>query len=193
MFSHHFPTLAWLAITEFPLHNRYRCDLSRLLVKFAHVVEASEETPDQTDLQAAKALDGCESICLLLLELHVVVGHKNIRVTGKLTMPPSNNQDPAPDVREYLVTLDGGDIPPASEIMDRDRVDGGNMAKRLLEIKKGKMMAIMSVLEDKRDCPQWEIRSLAGSLGETQGSHKSLDMTITRSASSPTQVLRLCE
>lgn len=42
--------LEWIAISELPLQNWNRADLNKLVVKFAHVVEVSEETLKRADL-----------------------------------------------------------------------------------------------------------------------------------------------
>lgn len=93
-FPHRFPVLAWLKIFGFPLQNWNRCDLNKLLVKFAHVVEVSEQTLERSDLEAAHVLvgcDSCESVAAIPSEMQAVVGSRlynvSIRVTARLLDP----------------------------------------------------------------------------------------------------------
>lgn len=70
--------LVWVAVTEFPLQNWNRCDLSKLLMKFAHVIDVAKATLDRMDLEAANVLIGCETLAVVPEEIQAVIGHRSI-------------------------------------------------------------------------------------------------------------------
>lgn len=86
VFVHRFPTLAWISVYGLLLQNWNRADPNKLVVKFGHIIEVSEDTIKLMDLQVAMLLIGWESTRSIPIEMQAVIGIL-IKVTVQTTSP----------------------------------------------------------------------------------------------------------
>lgn len=50
--------------------------MSKLLMKFAHVIDVAKATLGRMDLEAANVLIGCETLAVVPEEIQAVIGHR---------------------------------------------------------------------------------------------------------------------
>lgn len=86
-----FPITATITIRGLPLHHWNRCDLSKVVARFAHLLDIDEATANKTELAVARVRIGCENIESVPRELTIVVGNQRRKLTvniiGRIGLP----------------------------------------------------------------------------------------------------------
>lgn len=67
-----------------PLHHWTRCDLSKIVAKFAHIIDVDGDTLEWKELVMARITIGCESVDLIPRELTIGVDSQLRRITIKI-------------------------------------------------------------------------------------------------------------
>lgn len=74
-----------------PLHHWNRCDLGKVVARFAHLINVDEATINRTELSMAKARVGCKNEDSIPKELTIVVGNPQrntaMKVINKIFLP----------------------------------------------------------------------------------------------------------
>lgn len=68
-----FPITATLGIRGLPLHHWKICDLSKIVTKFAHLIDVEDDTLDWKELVMARISINCKTIDSIPKELMIVV------------------------------------------------------------------------------------------------------------------------
>lgn len=97
------------------LHHCNRTDLSKLLVRFAHVVDVDGRILDKSDLRAARVTMGCDRLSSIPRKFNAVFGRQickiGIRVEARITAP----MDPEIRVETSAKEGHGEDAPLTSQ------------------------------------------------------------------------------
>lgn len=79
-----FLTMAWILIYGLPLHHWNRTDISKIIIKFAHLIDIDKDTAAKSDLRAAKVKVGCDNINAIPNEIHEVIGNQLCKIIIKI-------------------------------------------------------------------------------------------------------------
>lgn len=86
--------MAWISISGLPPHHQNITDISKLIIKFAHLVDVDEYTLAKTDIQKTKALIGCNSPDNIPGEFHALIGNQLCKITIEITATIVTPRDP---------------------------------------------------------------------------------------------------
>lgn len=84
---HKLPVRAWIAISGIPFNHWDRCDLRKILIEFAQILDISYPTQDKTDLSVARLYVGCDDIGSIPEEITVIIG-ASIKIEIQIMEPP---------------------------------------------------------------------------------------------------------
>lgn len=66
--------MAWMEIRDLPIHHYNRVDISKLMVKFAHIIDIDEDTSVKTKLDCARVKVGCDNLAPIPPQFNAVLG-----------------------------------------------------------------------------------------------------------------------
>lgn len=67
-----------------PIHHWNRVDISKLLVKFAHIIDIHEDTNQKTKLDCARVKTGCDNLAVISSQITVVMGRQLYTIKCKI-------------------------------------------------------------------------------------------------------------
>lgn len=79
-----FPVVAWMEIRGLQIHHWNRVDTSKLMVKFAHIIDIHENTNQKTKLDCARIKVGCDNLAAIPPQINAVMGGRLCAIKFKM-------------------------------------------------------------------------------------------------------------